>query len=741
MAMATLSPLLNNQTSTPVSPVVTTTGGGPPELSDIDYLREVLGQQQPPDGKTEADIQSELADKAAALGIELPIEGGARLTVEEQLSGGESDGAFTRQHGRTVSSTSSNETVDSGSGSHASRHSIVLPATLTESAARRRSRSLTFSQYEKYLGQINPALDQPKFMRLQHDKTERSAGILVRSGTRKGVMDLKRSIASRLKRRRATPSSPTPIPCICCREDFSRENNTLQTLPCGHTYCQDCLEVMIAQSTSDESKMPPRCCTQPIPTPIIKNVLPRDKQQLFLKAVQQYSTPWENRIFCPNTTCGEFIPPTSKIDPKHPFEAVCRYCRTRVCVMCKRNAHRLGQDCPSDRELDAVLKIGECSGWRRCYKCRTLVELAQGCTHITCRCKAQFCYICGAVWDPCVGCPNFCNGEEELERRRVAEEARLAELEAEELAREKLAEQEEMERQERERRTLDNVEFRMLKREQEAEMHRFRAFELGAKQKMKERHSKKRMALGEKYDELTEKMRERHAKTEQHLEDRQVLAEFELLASLEEKEKKIRLKLKYMEDYCSGRHRPSASELSADPEERKMPRREITMKDREQLRQQYCIRDGMERKHQSQINVLREKQAKALEELIGRHEKEMDALMDRRAEEIEDLAVEFANEEEEMVGVFRERRRRLEWKWELEMEILRVRMERELGVAFVRLGGPKWPEEQQLVLQQQQIVAEHEQQQEYILPVVAGMESITVDEVQVEPEAEVGIAK
>lgn len=38
-------------------------------------------------------------------------------------------------------------------------------------------------------------------------------------------------------------------------------------------------------------------------------------------------------------------------------------------------------------------------------------------------------------------------------------------------------------------------------------------------------------------------------------------------------------------------------------------------------------------------------------------------------EEIEDLVVEFINEEEEMVGVFRERRRRLEWKWELEMEI------------------------------------------------------------------------
>lgn len=60
-----------------------------------------------------------------------------------------------------------------------------------------------------------------------------------------------------------------------------------------------------------------------------------------------------------------------------------------------------------------------------------------------------------------------------------------------------------------------------------------------------------------------------------------MLVEFELLVSLEEKEKKIRLKLKYMEDYCSGRYWLLVSELSVDLEERKMLRWEIMMKDRE----------------------------------------------------------------------------------------------------------------------------------------------------------------
>ena len=400
---------------------------------------------------------------------------------------------------------------------------------------------------------------------------------------------------------------------------------------------------MITQSTTDESKMPPRCCTQPIPGGIIKTVLNRDDQQKFLKAVLQYSTPWEARIFCPNTSCSEFIPPRSKIDPKHPFEAICRNCRTRVCVTCKRNAHRLGQDCPDDWELDAVLKIGEKSGWRRCYKCRTLVELTQGCTHMTCRCKAQFCYICGAVWDPAVGCPNFCNGEEELERRRMEEEARLAELEAEKKALEEAAAAEELERLEAVKRSRENEEFKGLVAGQMAVVGRFGEYEEGMRGAMQARQARQRDGLREKYRELRDKMRERHGKTEQHLDDRQVQAEIDLMTALEQSKRSINIQLKYMEAYCSR----DAS---------RAPLREVTQKHLDQLGEQYRIRGGMERRHQSQVNVLREKQAQRMEELVERHKGEMDALGERNFEESEDLEVGFTNEEEVFEGVFEERR-------------------------------------------------------------------------------------
>ena len=460
----------------------------------------------------------------------------------------------------------------------------------------------------------------------------------------------------------------------------------MYTLPCNHTYCPGCIVTMVNQSIVDESKMPPRCCTQPIPAPVFKAVLSREEQQKFLRAVRLYSTPWEARIFCPGPECGEFIPPRSKPDPKHPFQVVCRSCKTRVCVMCKRTGHKFGQDCPEDWELDAVLKIGERSGWRRCYKCRALVELNEGCTHMTCRCKAQFCYVCGGIWDPVVGCPNFCNGDEELERRRVEEEARLADLEAQRRAREEEAVAEEAERARAEERSRDSPDFHALREAQAAEMDRLAEFDQKMKWSVFNRHSERRLSVVEKYSDQLDKMRERHAKTEAHLEDRQIENEIELQASLAQKEKSIQIKLRHMEAYCSGLGRSKDGA---------MPDREVTQKDLEKLGEQYRVRDGIERRHKSQINVLREKQVKRMEELQDRQEKELEALMEKRSSELENLGIQCANEEEALVQSFFDRRARMQKRWQIAIEILRKELELRDGVEYASTQPPEWPRPQE----------------------------------------------
>lgn len=663
----------------------------PPELVEADFVSQVL---QVTAESAESYLDS-LVCKAVSLGITIPRPPStADKPNTFSTSGAESSVTLDTNHARTVSTASrrtANTSLTSPASDDGNQDVVVVVAAATTTAtthilARKKSRNLAFSQYEKYLAQIDPNLNQPKFIALA--PTERSSTpSLFSVSTRRSYISMKNGLSKMRRRRRAVvyPESMT-ICCSACREEF-RPDQTLEKLPCGHSYCTRCLRIMINQSSTDESKMPPRCCTQPIPGSIIKSILSREEQVVFLKAVLQYSTPWEARVFCSDPVCGEFITPKTKVDPKHPFQVICRKCRTRVCIMCKRDAHPLGQDCPYDWELEAVLKMGENSGWRRCYKCRTLVELTTGCTHMTCRCRAQFCYICGAVWDPTVGCPNFCNGEAEMERRRREEADRRAALEAEEAMKLEEAAKEIEERIKAEKRTKESAEFQALRADQIREMERFRTFERKTKWVMWTRHAQLKLALVEKQEGMIDKMKERHAKTAANLEDRQVAAEMELRSTLEQSERNVRIRLKHMEAYCDG--------LGQKPNSN-MPLRVVTERDLRELGQQYNVEKNMRQLHQAKINVMRDRQAKALEELLDRQEKEMDRLMEKNNKEVENLESDFADEEDVLAMTFNRRRSTMEKRWQISMEILRKEIENEKGERYSVMEPLEWPQEKEL---------------------------------------------
>ncbi|KAI9699497.1 MAG: hypothetical protein M1820_007128 [Bogoriella megaspora] len=57
-------------------------------------------------------------------------------------------------------------------------------------------------------------------------------------------------------------------------------------------------------------------------------------------------------------------------------------------------------------KLSCGHQVAKEAGWQRCYNCRAMVELREGCNHMTCRCTAEFCMICGAPWKTC-DCPWF----------------------------------------------------------------------------------------------------------------------------------------------------------------------------------------------------------------------------------------------------------------------------------------------------------------------------------------------
>jgi hypothetical protein len=659
-----------------------------PEFSDRQYARDVLWLEN----ITEETLDEELSNEATALQIEIP--GIVLETREGHVSSCESTATTTSRHTRT-GSTGSQDSTSTGATSRSSAEQLPANSTSISQKRSRGRRFLSFSEYEKFLAQADgqQSSSGPEVCAILPEP----ALSIISVSTRKSYKSVKDGIKNRLKFRKdkmSTDDSKCVLGdvwdtalingsfCVCCRDEFKR-NRALHILTCSHKYCEKCLRILAQQATGDESKMPPKCCSKSIPGTIIKSVLTRDEQRRFMKSVLQFSTPWGERIFCPNLECGEFIPRRHKVDPKHPFQVVCRKCRTKACSICKRGAHRLGQDCPADWELDAVLQMGENQGWRRCYKCRTLVELTQGCTHITCRCKAQFCYICGAVWDPLVGCPNFCNGDEELERRRQEEVARAATEAAEKAAKEAAEAARAAEQLEAIKRSQQSGKLKDLQAQQASERDRFDSFERKMKWIMWTRHGQLKLDTLDRYSDLQSKMVERHAKTAAHLEDRQVAAEMELRASLKQSERSVQIRLRHMEAYCDG--------LSCSSDGLN-PARVVTEQDLRELGQQYNLRDDLERLHQSRINVMREKQSKQMEQLLSRQEEEVERLTQKQVEELDAQEEVFGAEEEKFMQLFRERRQRLERRWALVNEMTRKRLEKDTGLKFAKLPELDWPD-------------------------------------------------
>jgi len=148
--------------------------------------------------------------------------------------------------------------------------------------------------------------------------------------------------------------------------------------------------------------MPPKCCTADcIPVKHVEKLFSPAFKKTWNYKFQEFTT--KNRIYCPGKKCGEWIKP-GNIRKKDGY-GKCGRCKLKVCILCCGKWHE-GKECPKDEATNNLLEAAKQAGWQRCYNCRTLVELKEGCNHMTCRCTAEFCMICGLKWKSC-NCPWF----------------------------------------------------------------------------------------------------------------------------------------------------------------------------------------------------------------------------------------------------------------------------------------------------------------------------------------------
>jgi hypothetical protein len=184
-------------------------------------------------------------------------------------------------------------------------------------------------------------------------------------------------------------------------------------------------------SIKDPAHMPPRCCTDDhIDLKHVDKLFNQDFKKTWNRKFEEYKT--KNRVYCVTKGCGEWIKP-SHITIEHGRKiGKCKKCGARVCATCNNKAHT-SRDCPKDPETRQFINTAKEKGWQKCFNCSAMVELKEGCNHMTCRCTAEFCMVCGLKWKSC-DCPWF-NYEavdahlgnpqryqEEMDRRRDQEQ-------------------------------------------------------------------------------------------------------------------------------------------------------------------------------------------------------------------------------------------------------------------------------------------------------------------------------
>lgn len=249
------------------------------------------------------------------------------------------------------------------------------------------------------------------------------------------------------------PPTPPTSCCFCIEDIFDSDVDPLLR-PCGRCHrpcCKNCIRKLFMDACKDESDMPPNCCI-PIPIAYASIVLSIEEVSVFKEKYEEWGTP--NRVYCPVPTCSAFIPdrlfpvpeePNPRVGgrpvlakksssqtiipvnslptppsscPSPTFETIssipCPKCGIDICCSCKQLSHP-GSSCSEVPDLDPELAdLLKRWGIKRCPKCRAAVRRMFGCSHIQCRCGAQWCWFCTAPYDVCRA--QRCPREEEGER-------------------------------------------------------------------------------------------------------------------------------------------------------------------------------------------------------------------------------------------------------------------------------------------------------------------------------------
>ncbi|RDY09338.1 putative E3 ubiquitin-protein ligase rbrA, partial [Mucuna pruriens] len=202
--------------------------------------------------------------------------------------------------------------------------------------------------------------------------------------------------------------------CVICLEDTD-VNQIFSVDGCQHRYCFSCMKqhVEVKLLHGMVPKCPHEGCKHELLVDSCQKFLTQKLSETMKQRKLEASIPVAEKIYCPYPRCSALMSKTEVFeysrnligDSEQFGPKKCLKCHGLFCFNCKVPWHS-GMTCftykrfnPNPPAEDLKLKfLASRSLWRQCVKCNHMIELAEGCYHMTCRCGFEFCYNCGAEW-------------------------------------------------------------------------------------------------------------------------------------------------------------------------------------------------------------------------------------------------------------------------------------------------------------------------------------------------------
>ncbi|XWS71332.1 hypothetical protein CRYUN_Cryun03dG0129200 [Craigia yunnanensis] len=202
--------------------------------------------------------------------------------------------------------------------------------------------------------------------------------------------------------------------CVICLEDTDF-GCMFSVDVCMHRYCFSCMKqhVEVKLLHGMVPKCPHEGCKLELTVDSCRKFLTPKMIETFKQRIKEASIPIAEKLYCPYPRCSALMSRSevseyakdALVGAERSGTRKCLKCHGLFCINCKVPWHS-NMTCedykrknPHPPAEDLKLKsLATMNLWRQCVKCNHMIELSEGCYHMTCRCGYEFCYNCGAEW-------------------------------------------------------------------------------------------------------------------------------------------------------------------------------------------------------------------------------------------------------------------------------------------------------------------------------------------------------